>query len=79
MVFELLGNCPDIVLPVTTQTTVVTVATETAVVPATQVSLAFLLLFLVMAFVSYELAAAWRSEHRRNKAGLVGEKSEAVS
>jgi hypothetical protein len=67
---QLPGNCPDIVLPTTTQNTVATIATETTVLPATQVSLAFLLLFLAMAFVSYELAVAWRSEHRRNKAAL---------
>jgi hypothetical protein len=63
-----LGSCPDVLLPGTAQTTVVTIATETTVVPATQVSLAFLLSFLVMALVSYKLAVAWRSEHRRNKA-----------
>jgi hypothetical protein len=65
-----IGSCPDIVLPITTQTTVVTMATETTVVPATQVSLVFLLLFLVMTFVSYELAVAWRSEHVETRRAL---------
>jgi hypothetical protein len=62
-------SCPDVMIK--SETTVAEVTTQTAVIPAAQVSLAF-----PMALVYFLLlAVAWRSERGRNKARRINEKN----